>query len=192
MNNHQPERAGLERLESQERLSGMPPEKLLSLAGLGNDEDVLDIGAGGGYFAFSAAERTKGRVYAVDSSPFMLDVLRGRAKEADRTNVEVAEGTAEHLPLADSVVDLAIASLVLHILSAPEEGIKEMLRVLKPGGRGLIVEWLHPRPDGKPGHRIPLETMRHDLEAGGAHIVSVDFWADTYYSIVFRAPLPAS
>ncbi|QWU16984.1 Methyltransferase domain-containing protein [Paenibacillus sophorae] len=192
MNNHQPERAGLERLESQERLNGMPPEKLLSVAGLGNDDDILDIGAGGGYFTFSAAERTKGRVYAVDSSPYMLDVLRGRAKESAKTNVEVAEGTAEHLPLKDGVVDLAIASLLLHILSAPQLGIKEMLRVLRPGGRGLIVEWLHPRPDGKPGHRIPLETMRLYLEACGAHIVSVDFWADTFYSIVFRTPLPAS
>ncbi|MDT3427724.1 ubiquinone/menaquinone biosynthesis C-methylase UbiE [Paenibacillus forsythiae] len=191
MNHHQQERAGLERLESQERLSGIPPEELLDLAGLENGDDVLDIGAGGGYFAFAAADRTEGRVYAVDASPYMLDVLRGRARDSAKTNIVVAEGAAEHLPLEDGAVDMAIASLLLHILSAPRLAIQEMLRVLKPGGRGLIVEWLHPRADGKPGHRISLESMRLYLEAGGAYIISVNIWADTYYSIVFQAPLPA-
>ncbi|MFD1773505.1 class I SAM-dependent methyltransferase [Paenibacillus rhizophilus] len=186
MEDHNKELEGLKRLESQERLSGLPPERLLDLAGVGNDDDVLDIGAGGGYFTFPAAGRTKGRVYAVDSSPVMLDVLRGRARDLEKANVEVAEGSAEHLPLADGSVDVAIASLLLHILQSPEEGIREMCRVLKPDGRGLVVEWLHPREDGKPGHRVPLEKMKLYLDACGAERVHEDIWTDTYYSIVFQ------
>lgn len=186
MNDHNKELAGLERLESQERLSAMAPERLLDLAGVGNEDVVLDIGAGGGYFTFPAAERTKGRVYAVEASPVMLEVLRGRALDLGKANVIPGEGSAERLPLEDGSVDVAIASLLLHILPSPEEGLQEMCRVLKPEGRGLVVEWLHPREDGKPGHRVPLETMKLYLEACEAEVVHEDIWADTYYSIVFR------
>lgn len=122
MNDHKKELEGLKRLESQERLGGMPPERLLDLAGVRNHDDVLDIGAGGGYFTFSAAGRTKGRVYAVDSSSVMLDVLRSRARDLEKANVEVAEGSAEHLPLADGSVDVAIASLLCIFCSLPKKG----------------------------------------------------------------------
>jgi ubiquinone/menaquinone biosynthesis C-methylase UbiE len=181
-----PNRSRLERLESPERLSQLPPDNLLDLMAIGDGDAVLDLGAGGGYFAFPAARRTKRKVYAVDNDPFMLDVLRERTGRYGMSHVEAVKGSAEAIPLAPASVDAAIASLILHILDKPPLGVKELRRVLKPGGRGLVVEWAGPRPDGKPGHRVPLEEMQRYLEDEGLEILDVRHWADAYYSVLFR------
>ncbi|MNB74728.1 putative methyltransferase YcgJ [compost metagenome] len=196
MDDNQAEREGLNRLETEERLKGLPPRQLLELSGLGLNGTVVDIGAGGGYFSFPAAAMTMGTVYAVDVSAFMLEVLSQRAAGRGLSNVQVLKGPAEKLPLDDGVADLAVASLLLHIMESPKEAIEEIRRVLKPGGKGLVVEWLHPRSDGRPGHRIYPETMIRYLESGGLTVLRSDDWEDTYYSVLFQkacesaAPIP--
>ncbi|MBY9077141.1 class I SAM-dependent methyltransferase [Paenibacillus sp. HN-1] len=186
MGDNQAEREGLERLETEERLKGLPPRQLLELSNLGPDGTVVDIGAGGGYFSFPAAAMTRGTVYAVDASAFMLEVLSQRAAGRDLSNVQVLKGSAEKLPLDSGVADLAVASLLLHIMESPEDAIGEIRRVLKPGGQGLVVEWLHPRSDGRPGHRIYPEAMIRYLELGDLTVIRMDKWEDTYYSVLFQ------
>jgi ubiquinone/menaquinone biosynthesis C-methylase UbiE len=95
------------------------------------------------------------------------------------------QGSAECIPLPDASVDSAIASLLLHMLEEPAVGLREMCRVLRQGGRGLIVEWKHPRPDGKPGHRVPLNEMQRLLAEQGTTVIHENDWADTWYSLVF-------
>lgn len=176
--------ARLQNLEKPERIRQLPPERLLDLLALKETDTVLDLGAGGGYFTFPAARRTENKVYAVDNDSFMLDILQERSRIYETPQVEILTGNLEHIPLASSSVDAAIASLILHILEDPAAGIKEIRRVMKPGAKGLVVEWLHPRPDGKPGHRIPLTEMERLLQP--STVLSVRQWADTYYSIVFQ------
>lgn len=176
----------LERLESPERLSRLPPDSLLELLAIGVEDAVLDLGAGGGYFAFPAARRTRNRVYAVDNDPFMLDVLRERIGGFGMDHVEAMKGSVEAIPLASESVDAAIASLILHILDKPVLGVKELSRVLKQGGRGLVVEWAEPRQDGKPGHRVTLETMRRCLAEEGLEVLDVRNWTEAFYSVLFR------
>lgn len=176
----------LGRLESPERLRELPPELLLDLLAIGEDETILDLGAGGGYFTLPAAGRTKNTVYGVDNDPFMLEVLRGRALSDGASHVEAIEGIGEHIPLAAESVDAAVASLILHIMEEPGQGAAELCRVLKPGGRGLIVEWALPRLDGKPGHRVFLEEMRGILAGQPVDILDVRSWGEAYYSVVFR------
>ena len=117
------------------------------------DETVLDVGAGRGLLAIGAARRlSTGRVVALDCwreedlSGNGPDALRANAERcgvADR--VEVRTGDAAELPLADESVDVALSLLCLHNLE-PEprraEACRGIARVLKPGGRALIGDYV--------------------------------------------------
>jgi ArsR family transcriptional regulator len=78
------------------------------------------------------------RVIGVDASGEMLAAARERVKGIK--NVEVRQGALESLPLADASLDGVTLMLVLHHLPAPADALAEAARVLKPGGRLLIVD----------------------------------------------------
>jgi ubiquinone/menaquinone biosynthesis C-methylase UbiE/N-acetylglutamate synthase-like GNAT family acetyltransferase len=173
-------------LESDDRRKQLPPEQLLRALPLEAVDAVLDLGAGGGYLTLPASARAKGMIYAVDADPLMRDVLESRVQRRGIANIRVLEGRAEQLPLSDASVGVVLASLILHILDDPGEGVRELLRVLKPGGVGLIVEWAEPRPDGKQGHRVFQPDMVRLLEAAGAAVIGGRAWGECYYSLLFR------
>lgn len=100
---------------------------------------VADIGTGTGYLLPSLAVRFA-RVIAVDASPAMLGCAKRRAADAGATNVEFHPGDLGKLPIADGACDAAIACLVLHHVAKPQEALAELHRILRPGGRALIVE----------------------------------------------------
>jgi ubiquinone/menaquinone biosynthesis C-methylase UbiE len=68
-------------LDSPERKKLLPPEKLLSLLPIQKNHDILDLGAGSGYFAIPTAQLTDGTIYALDLEPEMLAVLKARMDE---------------------------------------------------------------------------------------------------------------
>lgn len=103
---------------------------------------VADLGAGTGYLLPPLA-RHFAHVIGVDSSAEMIALAQKHASDQNLTNIELRHGRLEQLPLADGEIDLALAILMLHHLSEVEAAIAEIHRVLKPGGRVLIVE-LHP------------------------------------------------
>ncbi len=93
---------------------------------------VVEVGAGNG-LNFSHYPETVTEVIAVEPEPY----LRARAKEAARNapiKVSVIDGDAEHLPLHDASVDAAVTSLVLCSVNNPFAALKEVQRVLRPGG----------------------------------------------------------
>jgi ArsR family transcriptional regulator len=77
-------------------------------------------------------------VVAVDRSAEMLAAARLRVEGLD--NVDLRQGELEHLPLEDGEADLAVASLVLHYVVEPWRALEEMARVLRPGGRLVLVD----------------------------------------------------
>jgi ArsR family transcriptional regulator len=83
------------------------------------------------------------RVIAVDGSAEMLDTATRRLRDAgDLDNVELRQGELEALPIADATLDAAILVLVLHYVPDPARALAEVTRVLRPGGRLLIVDML--------------------------------------------------
>lgn len=98
---------------------------------------VADLGAGTGQLSGAVAPFVR-RVIAVDSSPEMLEALRGRFDGLG--NAEVRPGELESLPMADGSVDLAFMLLVLHYIVEPAEALSEACRVLTPGGRLIVVD----------------------------------------------------
>lgn len=101
--------------------------------------DVVDIGCGEGYLTIEAAQWAR-HVIAIDRSPEVL--ARAKALGARRrvTNVTWKRGDMEKLPLADASVDLAILSQALHHAVDPSVAVAQAARVVRPGGRVLILD----------------------------------------------------
>ncbi len=109
-----------------------------SLAGLLDDEwTVADLGCGTGAMAAILAPHVK-QVIGVDASEEMLDAARERNEGV--TNIEWRKGTLETLPVFPDSADAATLMLVLHHLPSPAQALSEAARILKPGGRVLIVD----------------------------------------------------
>lgn len=100
--------------------------------------DLVDLGCGTGVLLEQILPR-KGETIAVDYSQSMLDEA-ARALGENRKFVDLRIGYLEHLPLADESVDLAVAHMVLHHLAEPAKALKDIRRILRPGGRCLIVD----------------------------------------------------
>ena len=109
-----------------------------ALAGLLDDEwAVADLGCGTGAMAAILAPHVQ-RVIGIDASDEMLDAARER--NGKTSNIEWRKGTLEALPISDASVDAATFMLVLHHLPSPAVALAEAGRILKPGGRVLIVD----------------------------------------------------
>ncbi len=117
--------------------------RLVELADLGAGDSVLDVGCGTGALALAAEARvgTTGRVCGIDPSPEM--VARARRKAARRgAHVRFENAAVEALPFADRTFDVVLSTLMLHHLTdeGRQDGLAEIARVLKPGGRFLAVD----------------------------------------------------
>ena len=119
---------------------------LLALIGLVDDEWVIgDIGCGTGQVSESLAPFVR-RVIAVDESSAMLAAARKRLAGAD--NVDIRTGSLESLPIDDGELDAAVVFLVLHYIADPASALSELRRVVRPGGRILLVDMMpHERED---------------------------------------------
>jgi ubiquinone/menaquinone biosynthesis C-methylase UbiE/DNA-binding transcriptional ArsR family regulator len=100
---------------------------------------VGDLGCGTGQLADTVAPYVR-QVVAVDASMEMLDAARARLEGA--TNVDFRRGELESLPIGDGELDVAVLSLVLHYSPAPPRALSEAARVIRPGGRVLVVDML--------------------------------------------------
>ena len=98
---------------------------------------VGDLGCGTGQLTETIAPYVR-RVIAVDGSQEMLDAARRRLVAAD--NVELRRGELETLPLEPGELDVAMLSLVLHYSPEPQRALEEIARVVRPGGRVLVVD----------------------------------------------------
>jgi arsenite methyltransferase len=138
-------------------LDGVPKATIASFAGTGNPfslgalrpgEHVVDVGSGGGIDSLIAAKMVgpSGRVIGIDMTPAMLDKARTSAAAADMTNVEFREGFGESLPVEDAWADVVISNGVLNLMPDKDAALREMARVLKPGGRLQIGDILVQKP----------------------------------------------
>jgi ubiquinone/menaquinone biosynthesis C-methylase UbiE len=175
-------------------------EKIVSLADLKAGEAVLDVGCGTGSLAIEAKRRVgpSGAVYGIDPSP---EMLARAAKMAAKASLEVSfkNGAAQSLPFADGQFDAVLSTLMLHHLprKAREQFAGEMRRVLKPGGRALVVDFAGPADHGdgllahfhRHGHVKSAEIF---ALLGAAGLTVVDSGSVGFKNLHFvRASVPA-
>ena len=100
---------------------------------------IADLGAGEGTIALLLAQRAE-RVIAVDSSPKMVEYGTGVARSNGVENLEYRLGDLEELPIKSGKVDLALLHQSLHHAMHPQKAIEEARRILRPGGRIVILD----------------------------------------------------
>jgi ubiquinone/menaquinone biosynthesis C-methylase UbiE len=118
-------------------------EALLSAAALAPGERVLDVACGTGLVTLPTARAVGpgGRVVGVDLSDRMVDAARALAAAHGVANASFERMDAERLALPDAGFDVVLCALGLMYLPAPEQALREMRRVLRPGGRMAIAVW---------------------------------------------------
>jgi ubiquinone/menaquinone biosynthesis C-methylase UbiE len=145
-------------------------QKTITLAHLQPGEQVLDVGCGTGTLALEVAHRVgrSGRVVGID--PGEVQIERARTKAARRhLTIEFEAGVIEQLAFPDQTFDVVLSTLMLHHLPAPlkRQGLVEIARVLKGGGRLIIADFTRKQD------RAGLAARFH---AGGSslqHVVSL-------------------
>ena len=119
-------------------------EMTVRLAPVGQGDKVLEVGCGTGSLTLKAKEYTglEGEVVGIDASPEALDIARDKAARAGMS-ITFQHALIEDIPYPDDQFDVVLSSFMIHHLpsdDARRQGLAEVYRVLRPGGRLLILD----------------------------------------------------
>ncbi|HEY3366032.1 MAG TPA: methyltransferase domain-containing protein [Symbiobacteriaceae bacterium] len=118
-------------------------ELLPDLAGVTGSESVLDVATGAGHTAFAFAPKVA-RVVASDLTPAMVEQARAGAAKRGLTNLEFQVCDVDALPFHAATFDIVTCRIAPHHFPHLDSALREMARVLKPGGRCVIVDNIVP------------------------------------------------
>jgi arsenite methyltransferase len=180
----------------------------VAVADLREGETVLDLGSGAGMDVLLSARRVgpTGTVFGLDMTDEMLDLARRNAETARAQNVRFLKGLIEDIPLPPDSVDVVISNCVVNLSTDKATALREIARVLKPGGRvgisDVVAEdHLSAEDRAERGSYVGCvagalsETeYRSGLEQAGLVDVEVQFThrvADGMHSAIVRATKPA-
>ena len=124
-----------------------------------SDWHILDVACGPGLVTAALARRAR-EVVAVDLTPERLRRARQRCAAAGLTNVEFRQGSVTELPFDDGSFDAVVTRLSIHHFAEPTRPLKEMARVLRPGGRFVVADVISSeQPDESALHNA-IEMLR--------------------------------
>ena len=157
-----------QRLVSDERAQWQEVAAFLRVAQPRAKEVWLDFGCGPGYFSLPLAKHVWS-VIAVDVSEAMLVICRQRAAEERLKNIEFLVADDRQFPLAGRSIDRALLANIFHELDEPQRVLLEIRRLLKEGGKVLLIDWKPiETPTGPPlDHRVAEHIVIDTLENAG-------------------------
>lgn len=139
------------------------------------DADVLDVGCGSGMALQLLARRTRtGRLAGVDLSPSMVALARRKTGGIPGRAVQICQGDVMSLPFADGSFDVVTAIETFYFWPDPQHGLRECLRVLRPGGRLCVTLEMtrDAAEDPTPLQRVFGRRFTDRSDAAGLQIVS--------------------
>ena len=176
-------------LTSEERRKALPPEKVLLDLDLQEKDKVADLGCGNGFFTIPIAKQTTEMVTAVDAQQAMLDQLRVNIEAEDLSNVRYLLSRLEKIEQPDESVNKVLAAFVLHEVDDLDQTLSEIKRILKPGGKALLLDWKAKETEsGPPLHiRIPESDLMKKVEEIGFDLKEVSV-SENHYGVLAELP----
>lgn len=169
------------------------PVKNIEQCGIQAGMDIADFGSGSGFYALAASKAlmSTGRVYAIDAQKDLLTKLKNHATREGQYNIEVVWGDIEKIngtKLRESSIDLVLICNLFFQIEEKENTIKEAIRILKPKGKILFVDWsdsyggIGPKPKSvfKKDKAIPL------FEKFGFHLDREISAGAHHYGLIFK------
>ena len=149
------------------------PVKNLKALGLRENDIVADLGAGTGFYSIAAGHIVRqGKVYAVEVQKDFLATLKNKAKEAHLNNIEILWGNVEKVggtKIGDGIADAVIASNIFFQLEDKDQFIEEAKRILKSGGKLLLIDWSDGSSKGREMFERKGFVFERDIDAGAHH-----------------------
>ena len=155
-----------ERLGDPARLEALPRSAVVSLLRLDGAETVVDYGAGTGVYTIGVAQAVPGgRVVAVEALPRLAQMLREKITPDLAGRLEVVETDANAVPLADGAADRVVMVDVLHHLYDQPGALDEVVRLLRPGGLFVVLDWGDRERPAASSRRWDSRRSRHTSRA---------------------------
>ena len=143
---------------------------------------VADLGCGSGALASELSPFVR-QIIGVDASPAMLDAARQRTREL--SNIDLRQGDLTSLPMSDACVDATLCVIVLSYVERADQAVREMARVLRPGGRAVVVDLLA-------HNRDPFRRQMGQVHSGFTTDALQRLFSDAGLRDVRCRPLPPS
>ena len=167
------------------------PEKALEEFGIKEGMKIADFGCGAGYFAILTAKAVgeTGIIYAVDVLKTALESVRSTAKAEGLLNIKTVWANLEikgGSSLEDESVDIVLLANILFQSTKKAAIIKEARRVVKKGGKMIVIDWKKDQPMGPPQDLIVSEDLIKDLaEKEGFRLERKFSAGDRHWGIIF-------
>jgi ubiquinone/menaquinone biosynthesis C-methylase UbiE len=180
----------LYRLKIQAELSWVEESRLLGQIGVHNGQRILELGSGPGYVTEQLLSLLPDSLLtAIEIRSDMLDIAQHQ-NISYSPRLTLIQGSASTLPLADNSFDVAIARFLLQHLETPQLLMREVHRVLKPGGKLVIIDvdgglWGIVQPYQPTLHKIYAKADIEQVHNGGNRLIGRQLWrllAETGYS----------
>ena len=169
------------------------PQKNIEQCGIQAGMEIADLGAGSGFYTIAVAKAliSTGRVYAIDLQKDLLTKIKNTAVSQGLYNAEVIWGDIEKpsgTHLREGSIDLALLSNILFQLEDKQGMINEVKRILKPGGRVLVVDWSDSFGGiGPESKKVVLKTSAVEMfEKNGFHQDREIDAGSHHYGIIFK------
>ena len=174
------------RLDNESRIKELRiPELLRDVLKIKGGTVAVDLGAGTGAFALRLAPLmgTKGRVCAVDDSADMLNILRSRNPPP---NLFTIKANFTSTGLDSGIADFCLATFIVHETNEKQALINEAYRLLKPGGRLLVLEWQAEGDFSGPRKeiRVSPQTVETLFRSAGFTEITSQNWTEKHYFVL--------
>jgi SAM-dependent methyltransferase len=172
-------------LKSSVHARGADLDRLQTLVDKMRPSRVLDLGCGAGHASFAMARGCAGHVTAYDPSAEMLAVVAREALARGHRSLDTQRGSAEKLPYADGVFEIVATRYSAHHWTNVPRALAECARVLKPGGRMVVIDVIAPVEQVLDTSLQVIEFLRD-----GSHVrnYKLSEWSDMLCAAGFAAP----